>query len=134
MSYHYLDNAGLGAIAGAMVFFIIIMLIIFAALYIYQSFALMAIARKTKTKNGWLAWVPIGNIYLMTQIAKVSGWWTLSALAAFVPIIGMFIFLGIYTWLWWKICEARNKPGWWALLMLIPILNLVMMGIVAWKD
>jgi len=40
---------------------------------------------------------------------------------------------------WWKICERRGKPGWWTLIVLIPIIGwiwgLVMIGILAWgKD
>jgi len=34
----------------------------------------------------------------------------------------------------WKICEARNKPGWLSLLMFVPIANLVIPGILAFAD
>jgi hypothetical protein len=33
----------------------------------------------------------------------------------------------------WKIFEALKKPGWWAILLIVPIVNYVIMGIVAWS-
>jgi len=115
--------------AFAMVFSIVIL-----ALYIYSALALMAIAKKTKTENRWLAFIPVGNVYLMTQMAGLSGWWTLGVLAVFVPFIGgLAVFAGMI-YLWWLIAEAIKKPGWWSLLMIIPVVNLVMMGIMAWGE
>ena len=122
------------AILAAFAAFFLLALLIGIALYIYQAIVLMTIAKKTKTQNEWLAWLPIANIYLMTQIAKVPGWVTLAILLALIPLIGGLIFFAVYIWLWWKIAEARQKPGWMALLMIIPIANLVIMGIIAWKD
>jgi hypothetical protein len=48
----------------------VVPLLFFAAIYIYMSMALMTIATKTNTPNGWLAWIPIANIFLMLQIAR----------------------------------------------------------------
>ena len=104
------------------------------ALYVFSAITLAIIAKKTKTKDGWMAWIPIANIYLMTKIAKVPGWVTLIVLLAGIPFIGGLIFIGVYIWLWWKIAEARKMPGWVALLMILPPVNLVVMGLLAWKD
>jgi len=102
--------------------------------YIYSSFALMAIAKKTKTKNAWMAWIPLANIYLMIQIAEVP-WWTIFALLLpFIPVIGGLALCAASVWWWWKISENRNKPGWLGILMIIPFLNLIVMGILAWSD
>ena len=114
--------------------FLLFFVIIGIAFYVYMAVVLMTIAKKTKTPNEWLAWIPIANIYLMTQIAKVPGWVTLSVLLSAIPVIGGIIFGVVYLWLWWKIAEARKMPGWYALLMIIPIVNLIIMGIIAWKD
>ena len=107
-------------------------LIIGIAIYIYFAFALMAIAKKTKTPNGWLAFIPIANIYLMTQIAKLPGWYTLGILAIIIPVIGGIAFMVLFVYFWWKIAEEIGKPAWWGILMIIPIVNLVMVGIMAW--
>jgi len=120
------------AFLGAIIGFIFVLLV---GLYIYSAIVLMTIAKKTRTKDPWLAWIPIANLYLMTKIAKVP-WWTIIVLIAggVIPFVGAAIIIGITTWWWWKICEARKKPEWYSLLMLIPIVNLVIMGIIAWKD
>lgn len=105
-------------------------------LYVYMALVLMKIAQRTNTPNGWLAWIPIANLYLMTQIAKVPWWSMLVILLAWIPVVGSLAMLGVMIWWWWKICEARNKPGWWSLLIIfIPIVNLILPGILAWgKD
>lgn len=110
-----------------------ITLSIFFAVYIYSAIALMAIAKKTKTKNGWLAFIPIANFYLITQMAGENGWWTLILLAVFIPGIGGLAVFGVGVWFFWLIAEKIKFPGWTSLLLLIPVVNLVMLGVWAWK-
>lgn len=102
--------------------------------YIYQAIALYVIAQKTNTANPWLAWIPIANIYLMTQIAGVPWWTLLVILLAFIPVIGPLAILAVMIWWWWKISEKRNQPGWMGILMAISPINLVVIGILAWYD
>jgi uncharacterized membrane protein YhaH (DUF805 family) len=33
----------------------------------------------------------------------------------------------------WKVCEARGKPGWLSLLFLIPVVNFIIPGYLAWS-
>ena len=104
------------------------------AVYVFTSWALMSIANRTKTANAWLAWIPIGNLYLMTQIAKVPWWTMLAFFLGFIPVIGSLVLLGVVIWWWWKICEYCQKPGWWSLVIaFVPILNFVFLGIMAWE-
>lgn len=104
------------------------------ALYVYSALALMTIAKKTNTPNAWLAWIPIANLYLMTQIAKVPWWTFLVIFLAWIPIVGTLLMLGVMIWWFWKISEARKRPGWWSILMLIPIVNLIILGMLAWTE
>jgi hypothetical protein len=124
-----LAGAGVLAVLGGMILVVVLLALAF---YVYMALALQTIAKKTKTENAWLAWIPIANIYLMTQIGGLSGWWTLGILAVFVPFVGSMAVAALMIYLWWQICDARGKPGWWALLMLIPIVNVIMPGIIAW--
>jgi hypothetical protein len=104
--------------------------------YIYSALTMMAVAKRTKTKKGWLAWIPVANMYLMAKIAKQSAWplWLLLAwipcLTFFIsPILGIIfmiiagiasVIVMVFMYIWqWKICEVRGKPGWWAILPLI---------------
>jgi|SRR3989344_7893219 len=128
-------NIALGTIIGGFFAFLFGLLIFFAILmlivYVYTSLVLMTIAKKTNTEGAWMAWVPILNFYLMTKIGSVP-WWTI-----LIFIIGFsfpIISAAITIWWWWKIAEARGKPGWWALLFLIPLVGFVMMGMIAWSD
>ena len=109
-----------------------VMLFAVLAVYIYTAIVLMTIAKRTKTPNGWLAWIPIANVYLMTQIAGLSPAWTAALLLTFIPRVGGLAFVGISTWWWWRIAEKRKYPGWYALLLFLPIVNFVVMGILAW--
>lgn len=122
----------LNALAGLFAAFFFLFLVVVLALYIYTSIALMTIAKKTRTENAWLAWIPIANFYLVTQIAGVSGFWTLALLAIFIPIVGSLFVAGVGIWMFWRIAEKRRFPGWLSLLLLIPVVNLVVLGILAW--
>ena len=117
----------LGAFLGVMFFGFLI-------LYVYAALALMYIGKRTNTENAWLAWIPIANIYLMTKIGKIHPAWTLVILLSFIPMVGSLLLMIAMVYFWWKIAEARSKPGWWGILMIIPLVNLVMMGILAWGE
>ncbi|MFH1174481.1 MAG: hypothetical protein V1725_05065 [archaeon] len=130
------DAFGLAALIMSMLLFFAIL---FVAIYVYTALVLMVIAKKTKTPNGWLAWIPIANFVLMLNIAKIDWWWLLIGIAAIIlsmiPIVGVIINLALIVgviYLWWRICEEVKKPGWWGILMMIPIVNWVLMGIMAW--
>jgi len=120
----------LALFAGFMIFFVILLI----AVWIYSGFALMKIAGRTKTPNGWLGFIPIANVYLVTQIGKQSPWWTLGILASVIPVIGGLAVAALMVFLFWKICEVMKKPTWWAILMLVPVANLIVLGILAWGE
>ena len=92
--------------------------------YIYFAICLMQIAKRTNTPNGWMAWIPILNIYLMCKLAGKSGWWIILLLIPFVNIIAVII-------IWAEIAKKLGKPAWWGVLMLIPIVNIIIPGILA---
>jgi hypothetical protein len=130
---------------------LMIILIIFAIIvYIYSALTLMIIARRTNTENAWMALVPFLNNYLMSRIAKMH-WWpillliiptllsfvTTNLIISIIDIMLLIVFM-IFNIIWtYKICEARNRPGWWAIIALIPIIGFpiwwfIMFGILAW--
>ena len=118
-------------------------------LYIYTAICLQFIAKKTSTRYGWLAWIPVANIFLMAMIAKKPWWWALIlVLADVVGVTVGTITGGEPIWLVWilsiialafyiliciGICQARNKPAWWAILLFIPVVNLVFYGLLAFS-
>lgn len=128
-------EAAVEAIAGAFAVFGLLFLVI----WIYQGFAWMKIAEKTKTSNGWLAFVPVGNMVLLANIAKMHWWPVLLLLAMIIPFLNFvaFVVLLVFMYIWmWKSFERVGRPGWWPLLGLIPavgtIIYLILLGIAAW--
>ena len=125
------NDGVLATILGA---FLIFAFVILLPIYIYSAVTLMIIAKRTKTEDAWMAWVPFLNIYLMAKIGKVP-LWTLALFALmFLPMVGSLAISGMMVWYWWAIAERMNRPGWWGILMLVPIANLVLMGILAWGE
>jgi len=119
---------------------LIVSLIIGLAVYVYTALALMKIAERTKTPNGWFAWIPILNVVLMLQIAKMHWAWVFLIIGCVIPILNFIAIIALVVVMimaTWKICERRKRPGWWALLTLIPgfgsLWQLIMYGILAWS-
>jgi len=116
------------AFAGVIIF-------IFAVIgYIYLSLCVQFIAKKTNQEPAWLAWIPIANLFLMCKIAGLSYWWLLIIFAGFIPIIGVLTSLAFTGFLWYRIALVRNKPGWLGILCFVPLVNLVVMGYLAFSD
>jgi len=127
-----LSTGDMAAILAALTAMALVFLLIFLAVYIYSALALMAIAKKTKTPNGWLAWIPIANIFLIIQIAKQPWWHIFALLLYFIPAVGGLAFLVVSAFWWWKVAESIKREGWQGILMVIPIVNLIMLGVFAW--
>jgi len=130
---------GLGAL-------LVVLIIVGIILYIYHAICLQAIAKKTGTPNGWLAWIPLAWYFLQTNIARMS--WVLALILCIISVTSFFITDQSLTWLsfilsivylvlviiiWVKICRACDKPGWWVILLCIPIVNLIILGIMAFS-
>jgi len=111
---------------------LIAFLVTFMILYIYVGAAVMAIAKRTQTPQAWLAFIPIANVYLMAKTADLSGWYTTSLALAAIPFIGPYITTATLVFIWWRIAERLGRPGYWSVLMLIPMVNMVLLGIMAW--
>lgn len=126
--------------AGVLFFFFIFAI----AMYVYMGFAFMVIGRKAKLKTPELAWIPfIGPHLIAFQASKMHWWpWLLwsTLLISWIPLLNVIYLIAIlvfavYGVIWqWKMFERIKRPGWWALLCLIPLVNLVLYGIAAWGD
>lgn len=131
-----LMGAGILAALAGMVFLAILLIV---ALYVYNSLAWYAIAKKLKSKVPWLAWIPIANGALVLQLGGFHWAWIFLVL---IPILGWIALgaLGIISL--WRICEKRRYPGWLAIIPLlgfVPVLGalagiatLVILGFLAW--
>ena len=142
-----IDTAALagGALGGGLVAMVmgcfLFIVLILLAFYIYISLAFMGIAKKNKQSSPGLAWIPIVGPPIVAAKAAEMHWWPILLLVgAMIPFIG-FVFsitFAVFFVIWmWKTFEAVDKPGWWAIFQVIPLLNIVwfvFIGIAAWSD
>ena len=134
-SYDYdLDSgaaiASAGVLAAIMGVMLIPALVIGLGTYVYTSLAYMEIAKKLNHPNSWFAWVPILNLVLILQLADMSPWLILLALVPGVNAVAMVV-ISVMSMM--KICERRGMDKNLGFLMLVPVANLVLPGILAWK-
>jgi len=118
-------------VAGGALLATMILLFLF---YMYLAICLQFIAKKTGKQPVWLAWIPIGNLFLMCKIASISYLWLLGLLLAFIPFVGLVFNLLLLGYIWYRIAIARNKPGWLGPLACLPIINLVITGYLAFSE
>lgn len=110
---------GLGWLFGLYIFLMILF-------YVYMAISLQVIAKKTNTENGWMAWIPIANFFLMINIAKKPLWWFILLL---IPLVNLII--GIL--LWMAIAERRGKPNWVGILLIVPVVGICIPGYLAFS-
>ncbi|MEK6938147.1 MAG: hypothetical protein AABX04_03815 [Nanoarchaeota archaeon] len=140
MVYDMMGNfGGMAALGGMMALFgafMIFFLILGVGFYIYSGFAFMAIGKKAKLKTPGLAWIPVvGPAIIAYQCSKMHWWPWLLIIGMFIPTVGFLfsIAFAVFHVIWqWKMFEKVKYPGWWAILCLIPFVNLVLYGIAAW--
>lgn len=128
--------------------FFLVFLLVAVAAYVYGAICLQTIAKKTHTPNGWLAWIPVGNLVLMINIAKKPMWWIVFFLVPFigpvftltlgklwyivlVPLLIVEVVLSVIIWM--AVAKARNKPEWLGILIIVPLVNLVVLGYLAFS-
>ena len=98
--------------------------------------------------NGWwVGWVPVLNFKLMSALGKLSNTFFALFVALFAAIV-----LGIVAWwpvwltiwltawaicwvvVWMRIAAERGRPAALGLLVLVPVLNLVLFGTLAFGE
>lgn len=118
--------------------FAVVILFLLIGIYIYSSFAYSAIGRKAKVKSPGIAWIPvIGPLIIIYKASRMHWWPWLLIIGFFIPVINIItnIAFTIIMVIWhWKTFEAIKRPGWWAILNLIPIVNFIIIGIAAWGN
>jgi len=107
-------------------FWHIILTIVLIA-YIYMSAMVHIIANKTGTGYGWMAWIPIVNVFLLCMIAQKSFFWVLLFLVPF----GQLIFI---VGVWSGIAESCGKPWWLGILAMFPGVNFIIAGYLAFCE
>lgn len=131
--YDIPPEAATGAVV-AMGAVMVLMFIFGIVAYVYGALCLQFIAKKTNQGPVWMAWVPVANLFLMARIAGIPYTWLFIFLAGFIPYIGALVTMGFAGYIWWKISEARGKPGWIGILCVLPLISFAGMGILAFTE
>lgn len=66
------DNQGLGYLILIFGGLFLVLFAILIAVFIYQAKVLSKVAKLEGRKDAFLAWIPVGNVYLICKMAKVS--------------------------------------------------------------
>ncbi len=104
-------------------------LVVSLGVYLFTAYCYMVVANKLNVENGWLAFIPIGNLYLLTQCARVDWWWMLVAIfICLIPILGAIASIVIMAWMAWRVCENLGKPGPLIFLALIPGIGAIVLA------
>ena len=99
----------------------------FVAAYLIFSFCCMLIVKKTGNKPGILVWLPILKMLPLIRAAGMPGWWFLLWLVPGVNLIPAILWC-------FKIVETRGKAVVWAVLLLLPVTNLLAFLYLAFSD
>ena len=131
------DTATTGALLALIGAAIVFFMILFTAIYVYSAFAYSAIARKAKHPSPNIAWIPLVGPALITSKTAKMHWWPILLLIGFwIPYLNFLLWIAfvVFSIIWlYKTYEVIGKPGWWAILNIIPPVGWVMLGIAAWS-
>jgi hypothetical protein len=104
-----------------------VLLLVGLGIYFFACFCCKRICEKAGHEPGILIWIPIVQFIPLLEVAELPLWFIVLMI---IPCVG--IIAAVY--MWWKICEARGKPGPLALLMLVPVANLGLILYLAFAD
>ncbi len=101
---------------------IVVLALVGLAIYIYTAYCLMKIAGRLGVENGWFAFIPFLNYWLITKMGgRDSTWFIFMLLGSFCcGIVTMVMFIIIMM----DVAEALGFQDWWGILLIIPLLNL----------
>ena len=113
--------------------------------YVYFSYALYTIASKRKgVEQGWLAWIPLADIFLLWELSDHSGELKMIILLVsfgsfFCLIINPLLIIIpinlLIARMWSEVANYQGIPRWFgAILIMIPIVNIAFIGYLAFSD
>ena len=123
------DLIGAGLVVGSVM--LVFALVLSLGLYIYSSLALMTLAKRLDQENTWFAWVPILNMVLLYRMGDMN---PLLILIVLIPGLGAAVVGIISIIALMNICEKRGYDKLLGLLALIPLANLILLGVLAWGN
>lgn len=116
-------------------------------MYAWLALCLLVIARKNRAALWWLAPVPVGNFALMCMLGKRAPacFWAL-LIATIALAVGLVLHLPLWTSSWFVLWAITWVVAWTGIaresgrapvlgvLMLVPVANLVLLGVLAFGE
>lgn len=102
-------------------------LIVMVGIYVFVCYCLKIICEKAGHQPGVLIWIPVANLVPLLTVAKLPLWFIILFL---IPLVNFVV--GIILWV--KICQARGKSGWLAIMLFIPVVNLIFIPYLAFSE
>jgi len=118
--------------------FLFLYFLFLAGAYVFVSFAFMSLAKKAGDASPGLAWIPgVGPLIIAFRASKMHWWpWLLLVgfIIPFVQFIAIPVFV-VFEFIWtWKLFQAVGRPGWWTLLLIIPLVGIIILAVAAWGN
>lgn len=116
------DNTGLMAFLGAYFFFVAILLVV-QIVAMWKVFEKMGI-------EGWKAIIPVYNYWVLCEAVGKPGWWSLSFLVAWVPLVGWILPLVVMVIVMIELGKGFGKDAVWSvfLLVIFSLIGLLMLA------
>ena len=131
-------GASIATILAMGLILLVLLLLVSVGLYIFSSLIFVSLARKAGDNLPNLAWIPgVGPLIIVFRASKMHWWPWLLLVGIVLPFVGFVAILAfvVFEFIWlWKLFEAVGRPGWWALLLLIPIVGIIMLAVAAWGN
>lgn len=105
----------------------LVTLLVALGLYLFFCYCCKLICEKCGHQPGILIWIPIVNLIPLLTVAKLPVW---TIILFLIPVVNI-VLAAI---MWFKICEARGKPGWMVILMFIPLVNIIFLPYLAFSE
>jgi hypothetical protein len=104
----------------------LVVILILGLVWIYPALCFWLIARKVGVEYGWMAWIPVLQLYLLCRLSGKSGLWVLLCLIPFVGFIFILVLL-------WKLPAALGVKSGARFLIIVPFINLIYLGYLAFR-
>lgn len=94
---------------GVFVFVYGLILLIALAMYIFTSYTFYSVAKREGRDDAFLAWIPIGNLVLLTKMAGGNPKILFLYLASLIPFVGIIIVFGVNIYVWVMLYKLFKK-------------------------
>jgi hypothetical protein len=99
-----------------------VFVLIWLAFYVYFAYCLMKMADRLGVENGWFAFIPFLNLWLLTEMGdRDSSWFIIMLIFSFCCGIVTAVMVILILM---DVAEKLGFENWWGILLIIPIFNL----------